>query len=70
MGEDAVVSKCRECRAGRPHCHGTLIHHWGEQSHCTEADCRQPELLLHSLSIDCDAIGCECGERGGRRLAV
>ena len=56
--------------AGRPHCHGTLIHHWGQQAQCTDSDCTHPEVLLHSLSVDCDAIGCDCGERGSHRLAV
>lgn len=69
MGEDTVANGCRECRAGRPHCHGTLIHHWGQQSQCTDPDCSHPEVLMHALSVDCDAIGCDCGERGGHRLA-
>lgn len=70
MDENGVVSGCRECVAGRPHCHGTLIHHWHQQSQCTDPECSHPEVLLHSLSVDCDAIGCDCGERGGHRLAV
>lgn len=70
MGENGVVNECRECLAGKPHCHGTLIHHWGQQSQCTDPDCSHPEVLLHSLSVDCEAIGCDCGERGSHRLAV
>ena len=37
---------------------------------CTDPDCAHPEVLMHSLSIDCEAIGCDCGERGSHRLAV
>jgi hypothetical protein len=69
MGENGVDAKCRECRDNRAHCHGTLIHHWGQQPQCTDPDCTHPEVLLHSLAIDCDAIGCDCGETGGQRLA-
>lgn len=74
MGENGIVNDCRECLAGRPHCHGTLIHHgghhWGQQSQCTDPECTHPEVLLHSLSVDCDVIGCDCGERAGHQLAV
>jgi hypothetical protein len=63
-------NECRECLAGRPHCHGTLIQHWGHGTHCTEPGCSHPEILLHALSIDCEAIGCECGQRGAHRLAI
>ena len=82
MGEIGIVNDCRECLAGHPHCHGTLIHHggrhggrhggqhWGQQSQCTDPDCTQPEVLLHSLSVDCDVIGCDCGEGTGHQLAV
>lgn len=61
---------CRECIAGRPHCHGTLIRHAGQRWQCTEPDCTYPEVLLHSLSIDCEAVGCECGSRDDNQLAV
>lgn len=60
-------NECRECLAGRPHCHGTLIHHWGQPPQCTEPDCDHPEVLLHSLSIDCRAVGCPCGQEGHDR---
>lgn len=70
MGEDATVKECRECVAGRAHCHGTLIHHWGHQPQCTEPDCGRPEVLLHSLIIDCDAVGCRCGEHWDHHLAM
>lgn len=70
MGETTDADGCRECLAGWPHCHGTLIHHWGQRSQCTDPDCDNPEVLLHSLSVDCDAIGCDCGARGGHRLVV
>lgn len=74
MGENGIVDDCRQCLAGRPHCHGTLIQHWGQhwgrQLQCTDPDCTHPEVLLHSLSVDCDVIGCECGEHTGHQLAV
>jgi hypothetical protein len=70
MGENAIVKQCRECVAGRPHCHGTLIHHWGQPAQCTDPDCTHPEVLLHSLTVDCEAIGCACGEHGAHRLAM
>ena len=65
MGAD-----CRECLAGLPHCHGTLIRHPGQHWQCTEPDCAHPDALMHSLSIDCEAIGCECGERDDHVIAV
>jgi hypothetical protein len=63
MGND-----CRECLAGRPHCHGTLIHHWGQPVQCTEPGCDHPEVLLHALRIDCEAVGCDCGRECDSRL--
>lgn len=69
-----MSTECRECRAGWPHCHGTLIQHWGQPAHCTEDGCSHPEVLLHSLTVDCDVVGCDCGEHVGgqdsRQLAV
>lgn len=75
MGNGQTGNDCRECRAGRPHCHGTLIHHggrhWGRPVQCTEPECTHPEILLHSLSIDCASIGCDCGQQQeGCREAV
>jgi len=70
MGYDATVKQCRECAAGRPHCHGTLIHHLGQKPQCTDPDCSHPEVLLHSLIVDCDAIGCLCGEHWHHQLAL
>ena len=64
------TDQCRECVAGSPHCHGTLIHHPGLAPDCTEPGCDHPEILLHSLTVDCDAIGCPCGERAAHRSAV
>lgn len=69
-GTAANAAPCRECLAGRPHCHGTLIHHGGQSPHCTEPGCGHPEVLLHSLTVDCEAIGCDCGERGGYWVAI
>lgn len=65
MGRD----DCRECRAGRPHCHGTLVRHPGRYFECTDPDCGHPEVLLHTLSIDCQALGCECAESAASRAA-
>lgn len=65
MGND-----CRDCLAGRPHCHGTLIRHSTQDRQCTEPGCVHPEVLTHSLTIDCESLGCDCGEQDGRRLAV
>ncbi|WP_238949568.1 hypothetical protein [Mycobacterium sp. IDR2000157661] len=55
----ADVTRCRDCRAGVEHCHGTLIHHAAARAECTEPDCATPEVL-HVFSIDCDAVGCRC----------
>lgn len=74
--EARTQAPCRECLAGRPHCHGTLIRHGGPaarctETECTEPDCFHPEVLLHSLTIDCEAVGCDCGvEPGARRAAI
>lgn len=52
-------------------CHGTLIHHPGQYWQCTDPDCAHPELAVHALSIDCEAVGCECCEPvQSRRRAV
>lgn len=61
---------CRECRLGRPHCHGTLIRHSDRHANCTDDACAHPEVLLHTLTIDCEAVGCRCGEPEARRAAV
>ena len=61
---------CRDCAAGRAHCHGTLICHPGLFRECTEPECGHPEALLHSLTVDCDALGCECGVPRAGRLAM
>ncbi len=60
---------CRECLAGCWHCHGTLIRHTAERSECTEPGCEDADLLLHALTIDCDAVGCGCGEAALPRLS-
>lgn len=67
---DGMGKECRECLAGRPHCHGTLIHHWRHRPQCTDPACAHPEVLMHSLSVDCEAIGCECGEQDSHRQVV
>jgi hypothetical protein len=54
--------QCRDCRAGWEHCHGTVIHHAQRRSECTEDDCDSPDRVPHTFSIDCEAVGCRCGE--------
>lgn len=61
---------CRQCRLGRPHCHGTLVRHSGRHADCTDPGCTHSEVLLHSLTIDCAAVGCHCGDTAGHRAAV
>ncbi|HZA10129.1 hypothetical protein [Mycobacterium sp.] len=57
-----MSSDCRECRAGVEHCHGTIIYHALRRSECTEGECDQPDGVLHAFRIDCEALGCRCGE--------
>jgi len=68
--EQTVVMNCRECAAGLAHCHGTLIRHSGHRPECTEDDCESPELICHSLVIDCDTVGCDCAQQTDERMAV
>jgi hypothetical protein len=56
-----MSNQCRECRAGLEHCHGTVIHHTRYRSECTEEGCETAEVV-HTFSIDCEAIGCTCGQ--------
>ncbi len=65
MGND-----CRECLAGRPHCHGTLIRHHGQYWQCTDPGCTNPEILLHSLVVDCEALGCRCADECAQPVAL
>lgn len=61
MGGEGLGSReCRECASGWPHCHGTLICHPGGFWQCTELHCADPEVVLHSLRIDCEVLGCDC----------
>jgi hypothetical protein len=53
--------QCRECRTGLEHCHGTVIHHARYRSECTEDNCVTPDVA-HAFRIDCEAIGCTCGQ--------
>jgi hypothetical protein len=57
-----MSSDCRECRAGVEHCHGTIIDHPGRRLECTELDCDHPDGVAHAFHIDCDVVGCRCGE--------
>lgn len=52
---------CRECARGLAHCHGTVIAHAAARAECTEPDCVRPESE-HSLTIDCDTVGCACSQ--------
>jgi hypothetical protein len=61
--------RCRECEAGLEHCHGTLIRHALWHSECTEEDCGSPELIVHTLVVDCDVVGCECTQPIGSDAA-
>lgn len=72
MDAHTMDAECRECRAGRPHCHGTLIRHHGRSTgvDCTEPGCDHPEVLLHTFTIDCEALGCDCAEPSEQRWAV
>ena len=70
MGDNTAVRQCRECLAGRPHCHGTLIHHHGQKTQCTDPECNHPEVLLHSLAVDCEAVGCPCGEHWDHQVEL
>jgi len=69
-GDNLMTGQCRECRATGPHCHGALIRHPGGFSHCTEPGCGDSEVLLHSFSVDCETLGCGCGESVAHRHAV
>jgi len=53
--------QCRYCRDGLEHCHGTVIIHAQRGAECTADGCDAPELIEHTLRIDCDAVGCACG---------
>ena len=61
-----MSSQCRECCVARDadlqHCHGTVIHHSRYRSECTENGCDTPEVV-HAFAVDCEAIGCRCGEQ-------
>lgn len=65
-------AECRFCATGRPHCHGTLIRHATAHWQCTEPGCGLPDALVHTLRIDCEAVGCDCGdaERGRRAVSL
>jgi hypothetical protein len=54
--------QCRLCRQGWEHCHGTVIVHALQWAECTAPDCYGPDLVGHELRIDCDAVGCVCGQ--------
>jgi hypothetical protein len=61
--------RCRECEAGLAHCHGTLIRHALWHTECTDDECATSELIMHTLVIDCDAVGCECAQPMGSAAA-
>lgn len=66
----SATAGCRECVAGHPHCHGTLIRHSTQHCQCTDPECGCPDVVLHALTIGCDALGCRCGEIEADRFAV
>lgn len=39
-----------------------MIIHVQRRAECTEDDCDGPEFIAHTLRIDCDAVGCTCGQ--------
>jgi hypothetical protein len=55
-------SDCRDCRAGLDHCHGTVIVHVRCRAECTENDCDDPGRISHAMRIDCEVVGCTCGQ--------
>ncbi|HZU47491.1 MAG TPA: hypothetical protein VFA16_09630 [Mycobacterium sp.] len=65
-----MSTTCRDCRAGLDHCHGTVIRHSLRRSECTEDGCTSPELLPHDFVVDCDAVGCACGEPAALAVAI
>jgi hypothetical protein len=60
MGNAAAT--CRSCEAGWEHCHGTVVRHSLRHWECTDVDCPSPELVPHSVIIDCEAVGCACDQ--------
>ncbi|MBV8965190.1 MAG: hypothetical protein JO191_03330 [Mycobacteriaceae bacterium] len=54
--------RCRYCRDGLEHCHGTVIMHAHRRAECTEDDCDGPSYIDHVWRVDCDAVGCTCGQ--------
>jgi hypothetical protein len=63
---------CRECGAGvdagMEHCHGTVIIHALHRAECTEDGCETTEIV-HAYRIDCDAVGCPCGQQLHLKIA-
>lgn len=49
-------------RSGLDHCHGSNINHLLRRPECIEEGCVSPELVPHAFVIDCDVVGCACGE--------
>jgi hypothetical protein len=56
-----MTNRCRACRQGLEHCHGTLIHHAYLRAECTEDGCVATDGA-HDYRIDCSAVGCVCDE--------
>ncbi len=54
-----MSTQCRYCSDGLKHCHGTVIIHVQRRAECTD-DCDGPDLIAHTLRIDCNAVGCGC----------
>ena len=54
--------QCRDCRDGWEHCHGTVIIHLLRHTECTEDACGGANHIPHAFRMDCEAVGCPCGQ--------
>jgi hypothetical protein len=54
--------RCRACRTGSHHCHGTLIVHSHWRVECTDPDCTTPEVVTHEFTVDCVSVDCGCAQ--------
>ncbi|MGB8404203.1 MAG: hypothetical protein WCE30_09080 [Mycobacterium sp.] len=64
-----LSTTCRQCGDDLQHCHGTVIIHAGQAAECTDEDCVTPEAE-HLFRIDCDTVGCACGQPMGSSSAT
>lgn len=54
--------QCHDCRDGLEHCHGAIIIHLLRRTECTEDGCDGATHIPHAFRMDCEAVGCRCGE--------